>query len=231
MSFKIVNRTEMMKVARKEVSKQLAPYIAKAITKIKNKIKRRVVVYFKRHPVIKGLAGKYPGNEDKDLQAIFGLEDALSAKIIEQILKVVEESIQVTAIRRGGKYQFFIKTDRDLLNRLLTIPDAVYEYEQQTIAGTGFKRIKRINDVSVPWMDWLLNGGDAAADLTFDLDESQQKQSRTGRSIMENRGDGDWTFESRADFITEIGTDPRLIEDAEGIFIREIQKAIDKANE
>lgn len=231
MSWKIVNKTEMRKAARKEVSKQLAPYIAKAITKIRNKIKRRVVVYFKRHPVVKGLAGRYPNNENKDLQAIFGLDDALSAKVIEQILKVVEDSIQVTAIRRGGKYQFFIKTDRDLLQQLLTIPDAIYEYEQEQFVGAGKKRVRKINDVSVPWMDWLLNGGEAQADLTFDLDESQQKMSRTGRSIMENRGDGDWTFESRADFITEIGTDPRLIEDAEGIFGREIQKAIDKANE
>jgi hypothetical protein len=228
MSLKIVNKTAFLRATRRAAIDAIKPAVDKALPKIAEKAKRRVLVYFRRHPIIQGISGKYPNNEDKDIQAIFGLTDSLSEDAIQEILSVVENSITITYRREGVKYKFFIKTDNDMLNDIIKIPSATYDYEVTLVNFHGAKRKYTQEERSIPWLFWLLNGANAEADLTFDLDGDQAARSRSGRAVMERPGVGDWVWEGQSDFITEIGTNPKLIEEISQIFKDELQRQIDK---
>lgn len=227
-NLKIVNRSEFIRSTRHASIDAIKPAIDIAIPKITKKIKQKIITLFRRHPTVLGLAGKFEGDENLDLQAIFGLDDYLAASAVQEILQIVEDSIQVTSYRRGTQYRFLVKTDSDLMTKIGSIASGSYEYEKKTVRFFGNKqKIESAGTGHIDWISWLLNGATAQADLTFDLNQTQQANSRSGRAIMELQGYGYWTYEG-SDFIQEITEDPELLDFVTSLFKEEIKRQVDK---
>lgn len=230
MSVKITNMREVrdgiVREALNAINKVLKSSFA---NEIKEEISDLVLEAFERNDVVLGLQGFFAGDEDKDLQAIFGLTDELSNQIIEDMRDLISNKLNI-------KFTISYPKDRirynvtifyeDLLTEATALDSASYNLEIK-------KRTGGTTEAILPWFEWLINGADVQAEIVFDLNDRQANISRSGRALMLSNSyySGNWDWKG-INFIEEIVKDPEFINKLEVIvrdkLIREIDEKINK---
>lgn len=231
-SLEIVDIRKLEKDLIKDVINKMNPLIQKDFAvEFQPFVKDRFLKSFERNDVVLGLSGFYEGEgEEKDLQAVFGLDDATAKNALSEMYRVVQDTINITfelftlgSDKIGYRLTFYYD---NLEHALRGIEDAEYPYEYQVVTFSGNKQnARRTTTLTIPWLQWLLDGAQTQASIEFDLDQqAYDGHSRSGRAIMHRTGEG-WTWFGK-NFIEDIANSQKFIDDIEDIMAEKLSKKI-----
>ncbi len=192
---------------------------------LKKEISDLVLEAFERNDVILGLQGFFAGDEDKDLQAIFGLTDELANQIIEEMRDLIANKLNV-------KFTIGYSKNQIRYNVTIVYEDLTEEAKSLDAANYNLEIKKRTGgtvEATLPWFEWLINGADVQAEIVFDLNDTQASVSRSGRAIMLSNAyySGNWSWQG-INFIEEIVKDEEFINKLELIVRNKLIKEIDQ---
>lgn len=230
MSVKITNMKEIRDGIIREALNAINRVLKSSFAnEIKEEISDLVLEAFERNDVVLGIQGFFAGDEDKDLQAIFGLTDLAALQIIEEMRDLIESKLNIKIAIRYAKNQIRYSVTivyEDLQEEALRLDGASYNVEIK-------KRTSGVTEAILPWFEWLINGADTQAELVFGLNERQSNISRSGRALMLSNAyySGNWSWQG-INFIEEMVKDPEFIDKLEVVvrdkLIREIDEKINK---
>lgn len=226
--------TNLDSVSQQIQQRVVQHFIPLALPKVKNDLelllKDMFIETFSQHPIVEGIYGLFAGDEDKDIQAIFGLTDTQVQEFADDVVNFIKNEIKIDFQNRNELGQFTSKNiftiviyTNDFKKRLLDLPSATYFNESRQY---NFARKQTVvtNQFDIPWLDWLLNGASTQASIEFDLNEIQSIASRSQRALM--IGNDGWQW-SGHDFINDIVRDPNFRNKALELFSINIKKDVE----
>lgn len=187
MKIQITNKKEIEKAIGALVNDKVLPRVLKvAQLELQDNLQELLIDSFERTLVVRALQLDFIGDEQKDVPAHLGLSDSDSVDAAFRILEAVRTKFVFNRIQKidNGAIGFRVST-----NSLLE--------EIRGIAGT---------ESDIPWMDWLIDGGSADAEIWFvkrPLSNADgDDYSRSGRAVMrEFGGSGFWDIDSYHRFV------------------------------
>lgn len=216
-----VNVNLFKKELKTEAARKLFPgMLRRAAEAARPELIQALLEAFRRTIAIKGIFGENAGNEEEDAQAHLGLTDDMAQGALEEISEAIEETLEFSAITvRSGKVGFNI-TFNELTSAIAGISSGSYVSDSKSGSFT------------IPWMDWLLNGGSVDASIIFDDSE----ESRSGRAVMlEKNPFGSWDvddyerFAENENFVIDALEDETWKSESFEIMVRYIEEEIDNA--
>lgn len=227
----VSNSNQLQQDLVKEVIKELNKILkGKFPQELEEDIVDLFIKYLRRHKVVLGLTGFYAGDEDKDYQAIFGLETSKAIQAIQEMEEAVRAAIRISfkvnATKKSITYTVtFYYEDLELAIRSIPSGEYTYNYKEVRFAGNKVNVTER--PYTLPWLDWLLDGAEVNASLEFDVDKKELDESRSGRATMHRTGSGwDWLG---VNFIEEIALNPKFARDLEklvGVYVTDTIKKV-----
>ena len=180
--FSITNRAEALKQIKQAVISSTLPEL---INRNKEYLEDRASDLFierlVNHKVVRGIAGDYPDDETRDLQAIFGLDIEQSVAAIDGMINLVKRLMKVT-----------VSNTRSSVKINLSMSDIeesfIAEYGTYSYYSTRYKTV-----LIIPWAEWLFEGGSTEAGISFDVETFKNTFSRSGRAIMTSQEES-WDF-------------------------------------
>lgn len=140
----------------------------------------------------------YLGDESRDVPAHLGLSDSDAIDAAYEIMDIVRRDVVFNRIQKIDKGAIgFRMNTKNLIDSIRNVDSG---------------------NSDIPWMDWLLDGGNADAEIWFykrPLTSSQGEEiSRSGRAIMrEYGGSGFWDIDDYYKFV-EDGNSNNFVEEA-----------------
>jgi hypothetical protein len=233
-NLKLIRVAEAKEGARREAIAQINRILKPTFNEmILPDVKRLFLAAMGRNDIIKGILGYFPDDEDKDIQAIFGLSDYMASDAIEEMISVVESSLHTefkisyppgkTTIRYT--FRFFWK---DLEKNIRNMKNAEYVYAYKTTSFGKFNR-QYIDeeDYYLPWIQWLLDGVYLDSELTFE-DNSKGtalQKTRSRRARMLRLSTSGWSWEG-VNFIEQVVYSPYFVEKLNKLYTEKIRKEI-----
>jgi hypothetical protein len=141
---------------------------------IRNAIFEKFIEHLGHHPIILGILGFYAGDEERDLQAIFGIDDVVKDIIVDSIKQLVIDNLSIEYHVTKNIFILNISTKSNLASELRDRAGSEYDYYSR----------KHRSVISIPWIDWLFDGVALKTSITFDLTDKRQLTSRSGRATM-----------------------------------------------
>ena len=214
--------------ALKQINRILRPTFDDVI---RPEVKKLFLKAMSRNDIIRGIQGYFPEDEEKDIQAIFGLSDEDAEEAIQEMIRIVESSLQTefkvfypegkTQIRYT--FRFFWE---DLEKNIREMESATYRYEyKETVFGRGGGQYSY--PYTVFWINWLLDGVSVDAELTFD-DNSKGlalAKTRSGRARMLRSSTDYWSWPG-TNFIEDIVYSPYFREKLNVLYTKLLEKEI-----
>lgn len=190
---------------------------------------------FGKHDVIQGLLGYFPGDQEKDLQALFGLSDEVAYQAVTEMADMVRQHIviKIDPLSVSNQYgktfskrTFVITVSFDGMEAAIrNIPHGSYEYLYKSTKFTGGQGTQSSNILTVPWINWLFEGATTEAAISFEYDENKYV-SRSERAVMVREDNSGWTYNPRGSFVEEILSNDTLQEQMTASLSKEIVKAL-----
>jgi len=213
MTVKITNRREFTRGIAQEVINQMMPAVFEESHKdleiiTAEEIKRS----FGENEIVKGIFGFYQGDEDRDIQAIFGLTDILAKDFVNFTINEIENSLDFKISRQRDRYGRFAASNTITVNLSLNAQDRFTQAILNSPYSSYLNEAKKKIQFEIPWLDWLINGFRTEASLEFDLTSIQIINSRSKRAIMD--GDGGWTWRGN-NFLSDIFSDESFLDRSE----------------
>ena len=211
---------QVNKILKAEFAQKLEPLVRELFLK-----------YFRRNKVPLGLTGFYAGDEEKDYQAIFGLTDTLGQQAVDEMIVAVNTALDIdfkisySNVSNGQSRITYslIFYNENLEEAIRDIPSKSYDYDYKVVTFAGNRISNRSErNFTLPWLEWLFDGAQTEGSLEFDV--TQDDESRSGRAIMHRNGPG-WDFMG-VNFVEEIVTNPKFIDDLEKLLGKGISKRI-----
>lgn len=199
MKIQITNTAEVNKAIGKIISVKVFPQVLKSAQLVlQDELKELLVDSFQRTLVIRSLQLDFIGDELRDVPAHLGLSDSDSVDIAYKILDLIKYNFVFNIIQ---------KIDNGAIGFRINIENLLQEI-----------RNLDTSESDIPWMDWLLDGGNADAEIWFvkkPLSSAQgDEYSRSGRAIMrEFGGNGFWDIDEYHRFV-EDGESNNFVEEA-----------------
>lgn len=101
MSVKITNRGEFTRGIAQETINQILPLVFDANEQELFKIiQEEIKISFGENEIIRGILGYYQGDEEKDIQAIFGLTNDLASDFIDFTINEIDTGLKFS-VNRG----------------------------------------------------------------------------------------------------------------------------------
>lgn len=226
-SIKIISIDQLKKGVGRRVLIGLEDPIRAGLKAAKPDLIDSLVRAVSRNQVILGLQGQFAGDEMRDVQAHLGMTDTLSQGAIEEIIQVFRSAVELTNPRYTGKN--------------ITLGISLSNMQDQ-IANISLNRYTSDSSGQViPWMHWLLKGGQVKAEIDFDLSANEEYKSRSGRALMYGeKTEDDKTFENGTgwniddydrfakgtNFLIDIVRDKTWLVEAREILINHLKSAL-----
>lgn len=172
MALRIINLDDLKKQVTKAAMKKIEVIALEAIREAQPQLATAFIKAFRRTIVGQSLLGKSRSDPERDAAAHLGFYDDELSDIRQSIEDSLRDAIEIAPTRRRyNVFSFSIKSV-DISEKLLEDVDGSYESD----GGT------------VPWLEWLIHGGQVDATILFDLSDKSKKYSRSERALMVGKG-------------------------------------------
>lgn len=191
----ITNLAEVKKQISEKFAKKIPSILKVAQLDLEDDLRALLLESFEQTLVIRGLKLDYQGDELRDVPAHIGLPDAEAVQAAADILEIIKSSFVFNKIstQRDGAIGFNVN--------LGGFVDKIMELQTGNTAGGE----------SLPWMDWLINGGSVSAEIWFYSKPLKNDEGRSGRALM-RFGEDLWDIDSYHKFVEDSAADNFVIE-------------------
>lgn len=223
-SIKIENTNTLKRIINDRVRFSIIPKLdGKVRDAVRPIIPSLVIDALRQTDVYRGIRGDFAGNPQLDVQAHMGLTKSTADEALNQIEKVILNSIKVNRNRESGLEIIAQNTEQIITN----LPIGTYESYDLSGKNTGYL---------IPWLEWLMEG-EGSVQAFIDWNSPSVESSRSERAIMINRASSqNWDVRAYAfgqhdqNFVLRALSDPNFINAATKIIEKEYRNQIKVLN-